>query len=61
MILMVDGEIAEKGALSELRTKYRQPVLSIDVEPGSGRLLGSTVSRTVLMCKRSSSANAGPS
>ncbi|MBX4146156.1 ABC transporter ATP-binding protein [Paenibacillus lautus] len=34
MVLMVDGEIAEKGALSELRTKYRQPVLSIEVEPG---------------------------
>ncbi|MGV2686159.1 ATP-binding cassette domain-containing protein, partial [Clostridium perfringens] len=34
MVLMVDGEIAEKGALRELRTKYRQPVLSIEVEPG---------------------------
>ncbi|AWP25770.1 ABC transporter ATP-binding protein [Paenibacillus glucanolyticus] len=38
MVLMVDGEIAEKGALSELRSKYRQPVLSIEVEPGEREL-----------------------
>lgn len=34
MVLMVDGEIAEKGSLSELRTKYRQPVLTVEVEQG---------------------------
>lgn len=34
MVLMVDGRIAEQGELSELRAKYRQPLLLLEVEPG---------------------------
>lgn len=34
MVLMVDGRIAEQGELTELRAKYRQPVLLLEVEPG---------------------------
>lgn len=32
MVLMVDGRMAESGTLAELRMKYRQPVLIIEVE-----------------------------
>lgn len=34
MVLMVDGRMAESGTLAELRMKYRQPVLIIEVEHG---------------------------
>lgn len=38
MVLMVDGRIAETGSLHELRVKYRQPVLTIEVEEGKREL-----------------------
>lgn len=38
MMLMVDGRIAEIGSLHDLRVKYRQPVITIEVEEGKREL-----------------------
>lgn len=32
MVFMVDGKIAEQGALTELRERYRQPIIFISIE-----------------------------
>ncbi|MEK3733481.1 ABC transporter ATP-binding protein [Paenibacillus sp. FSL M8-0334] len=35
MVVMVEGRIAEQGSWTELREKYRQPVLLLEVEPAA--------------------------